>query len=259
MLPLNYSAKDNKKEVILPAISGVNSILSAAEKSNVQRVVVTSSFASIIDINRDSSEYFTYTAADWNPLTYTEAIDKSTSPVIAYRGSKKFAELAAWEFIQEKNPTFDLVTICPPMTFGPVVHPLESLEQLNESNSELWKVASGAKLPIVRVPFWVDVRDLAAAHVKALLRKGAGNKRFVVASPERYSYSLAAKAVVSRCPRAKGKVSEEVQEIDESFGLDGETAEKELGITYRSFEASVVDLLSQLAELDQERSKADHH
>ena len=147
----------------------MRSILEAATDSNVQRIVITSSFAAVMDINRKAPPYFTYTAEDWNPLTYEESIDPSTSAVVAYRGSKKFAELEAWNYIKEKKASFDIVTLCPPMTFGPVVHPVDGVEKLNESNKMLWNVASGAPLPVARVPFWVDVRDLAKAHVEALM------------------------------------------------------------------------------------------
>jgi nucleoside-diphosphate-sugar epimerase len=213
--------------------------------------VITSSFASVIDINRKFPKFFTYTGKDWNPLTYAEAIDPATNAVIAYRGSKKFAELEAWNFIKIEKPHFDIVTLCPPMTFGPVVHPVDKAENLNESNAMLWKIASGSKpLPMARVPFWIDVRDLAEAHVEALLRSEVGNKRFTPASPERFSYSLAAKIILEEFPWAKGRVSEEVdQPIDESHGLDGETVTKELGVHYKTFKETVVDLVSQASRM----------
>jgi nucleoside-diphosphate-sugar epimerase len=223
--------------------------MAAAECHSIQRIVITSSFASILDIDRKGPPYFTYTCDDWNPLTYDEAVDPSTSAVVAYRGSKKFAELEAWNFIKNKNPTFDIITLCPPMTFGPVVHPVGDVENLNESNKMLWNIAKGEKLPEARVPFWVDVRDLAEAHVKALLNSETGNRRFVVASKERFSYALAAKIIGDAFPWAQGTVSDEEQQIDESYGLDGETTSVDLGINYRKFRDTVVDLVSQAMEL----------
>jgi nucleoside-diphosphate-sugar epimerase len=138
--PFSYSVQDNEKELVRPAIAGVRAILEAAASTPiVRRIVITSSFASVIDVNRRAPPRFTYTGADWNPLSYEETVAKETSAVVAYRGSKKFAELEAWKFIEERNPGFDIVTLCPPMTFGPVVHPVASLQELNESNANLWK------------------------------------------------------------------------------------------------------------------------
>ncbi len=247
--PFTYDTTDNMKELIIPAIHGVRAILTAAANSRVQRIVITSSFAAVMDINRKTSPYFTYTAEDWNPLTYEEATDPATNAVVAYRGSKKFAELEAWTFVKENKCSFDIVTLCPPMTFGPVVHPVEKVDDLNESNAMLWKVASGRNLPAARVPFWVDVRDLAEAHVQALLKPEAGNKRLVVAAPDHYSYGLAATIIVKNFEEMRYNISKEEQLVDESHGLDGETASKFLEIKYRRFEETVVDLVSQVRKM----------
>ncbi|KAK3686147.1 NAD dependent epimerase/dehydratase [Podospora appendiculata] len=249
--PFTYATTDNEAELIIPAINGVKSLLLAATATvpNIKRIVLTSSFAAVLDAARQSPPYFTYTAADWNPLTYAEAAAPSTSAVIAYRGSKKFAELAAWDFIHDTNapqPGFDLVTLCPPMTFGPVVHPVpDGVTGLNESNSMLWGIAAGKRpLPVARVPFWIDVRDLAVAHVEALVRPAVGGRRFVLAAPERFSYALAAGIMVAEFG--------EVQVVDESCGVDGETAARELGFVYRRFRDTVVDLVAQGFEMERE-------
>lgn len=70
-------------------------MLGCAANSNVKRVVITSAFAAVMDAGKKASPPFTYTAEDWNPLSYEESIAKDTSAVVAYRGSKKFAELEA--------------------------------------------------------------------------------------------------------------------------------------------------------------------
>ncbi len=230
----------------------MNAILTAAAaQPTIRRVVLTSSFASVMNATRTAPPYFTYTSADWNPLTYAEAADPSTSAVIAYRGSKKFAELAAWDFVRDRQPAFDIATLCPPMTFGPIVHPVSSVDKLNESNAMLWRVASGeTPLPVARVPFWVDVRDVAQAHVEALVRPEAGGKRFLPAAPERFTYGLAAGIVERNFEWAKGKVVVEEQVVDESHGVDGETTAKELGLKYRSFEQTVTELVTQAAGME---------
>ena len=262
--PLTYNTTNNETELILPAINGVLALLNAAANANtnttttaaattqkIRRVVLTSSFASIMDATRPSPPYFTYTAADWNPLTYAEAASPTTSAVIAYRGSKKFAELAAWDFVRDHDPGFDLATLCPPMTFGLVVHPVANVAQLNESNAMLWKVASGAgPLPVARVPFWVDVRDVARAHVEALVRPEAGGKRFLVAAPERFTYGVVAGIVEEGFEWARGRVSREEQVVDESHGVDGQTAARELGLEYRRFRDTVTELVAQAAGME---------
>ncbi|KAL2161842.1 hypothetical protein VTH06DRAFT_7626 [Thermothelomyces fergusii] len=267
--PVTYDTTDNEAELILPAINGVRAILAAAANANanasrdpnsnnnnnkrpIRRLVLTSSFAAVLDASRKAPPYFTYTGADWNPISYAEAADPAASAVVAYRGAKKFAEQAAWDFVRARRGCgFDLVTLCPPMTFGPVAHPVAGAARLNESNAVLWRAASGAgPLPVARVPFWIDVRDLARAHVEALLRPEAGGKRFLPAAPERFTYALAARIVEEEFAWAKGRVSREEQAVDESHGVDGETAARELGLEYRRFRQSVTDLVAQVAAMD---------
>ena len=258
--PFTYDTSNNEEELVKPAIAGVKAVLQAAEQENkeggkVKRVVITSSFAAVLDAGRKAPPRFTYTAADWNPLSYEEAVSSETSAVVAYRGSKKFAELAAWEFVKEHNPSFDIVTLCPPMTFGPVAHPVESLEKLNESNAMLWRVASGKELPVARVPFWVDVRDLAGAHVEALFRAEAGGKRFVVASPEKFSYGIVKDIVKSDFPWGEGRVAEGEQAVEDSYDLDGETAGRELGVGYKSFRETVRDFVEQAVKMEEKEKR----
>ncbi|KAF2438528.1 NAD dependent epimerase/dehydratase [Karstenula rhodostoma CBS 690.94] len=249
--PFTYTTTDNEKELVKPAIAGVKSVLdAAAQEGKVKRVVITSSFAAVLDVGRTAPPRFAYTSEDWNPLTYEEAVAKDTSAVVAYRGSKKFAELAAWEFVRERKPGFDVVTLCPPMTFGPIAHPVERLADLNESNAMLWAVASGKEMPVARVPFWVDVRDLAVAHVEALVRADAGGKRFVVASPEKFSYGLVKRFVEEQFEWGRERVAQGEQEVDDGYDLDGERAGRELGVGYRGFRETVRDFVEQAVKME---------
>ncbi|OGE54898.1 hypothetical protein PENARI_c005G07060 [Penicillium arizonense] len=253
--PFFYDTTNNEQELVLPAINGVKSILSASAKQGTQikRVVITSSFAAVVDVNTTPPKGFTYTAADWNPLTYETSIDPKSDAVVAYRGSKKFAELAAWEFVKDQKTAFDLVTLCPPMVFGPVVHPVPTAEQLNESNAVLWSVAAGVDpLPGARVPAWIDARDLAEAHVQALLIPEAGGKRFIPASPEPFSYELAADIIRGEFDWGKETVTSNYKMGEKStvsYGVDGETVARELGVKYRPFKETVVDLVGQIKTL----------
>jgi nucleoside-diphosphate-sugar epimerase len=244
------------KEIILPSINGVKSILQACNLpgSKVRRLVVTSSFASVIDVHRNPppGPDFTYTADHWNPLTYEEAVHPQTSPVVAYRGGKKFAELEAWDFVAREKPAFDLVTLCPPLVFGPIVHPLSDISQLNESNTTLQKVAKGADpLPEARVAAWVNVKDLAEAHVQALLKPEAGGKRYIPASPQPFTYELAADIIKDEFPWAQDTVTKNYtpgRDPLSKYKLDGIKITEELGVKYSPFRQTVIDLIKQLKE-----------
>lgn len=237
--------------MLLPAIEGTRSILNSAKKNpQIKRLVITSSFAAVVNSVKSSehpSEY-TYTSDDWNAITYEESVAAELSH-IAYRGAKKYAELEAWEFVKSYKG-FDLVTLCPPMVFGPWLHPVSSLAQLNASNGPLRDVVLGADpLPDSRVAVWIDVRDLALAHVEALFRPEVGNRRYVPASPEKFSYQLAADIIREEFPDwALHKVTKGTPgaPITESFKLDGEPTATDFGFKYRPFRETVIDFANQV-------------
>ncbi len=121
-----------------------------------------------------------YTESDWDPVTEDEARE---SPLTAYRASKTFAEKAAWDFIQREKPNFQLSTCNPPLVLGPIVHYLNSLESLNTSNLRIRDLITGAaqsKCPPTGNYLWVDVRDLAEAHVLAMEKSETAGKRFFI-------------------------------------------------------------------------------
>lgn len=161
---------------------GTTGILKAikAHAPTVKRVVITSSFAAIINPSKGLWPGHTYSESDWNPLTQEEAVQNNSN---GYRASKTFAEKAAWEFIEKEKPNFSLATINPPLVFGPVVHYLASLDGLNTSNERVRDLIQGKskdadEIPETGVFIWVDVRDVADAHVKAMEVEKAANKRF---------------------------------------------------------------------------------
>ena len=64
--------------------------------------------------------------------------------------------------MKDEKPHYELVTLCPPATFGPLRHSISSIGDLNESNSRLWKLCfnstKDASMPYIPVHTYVDVR-----------------------------------------------------------------------------------------------------
>lgn len=84
----------------------------------VKHVVITSSFAAIVDGSKGFWPGHTYSEEDWNSISSEEAQE---NPMMGYRASKTFAEKAAWDFLEKEKPNFTISTINPPMVFGPIV------------------------------------------------------------------------------------------------------------------------------------------
>ena len=64
------------------------------------------------------------------------------------------------EYAKNEKPEFSITTLCPPMIYGPPIHSPPSLSELNESNSQLWKIISSGKdaeVPDAHTPLYVDV------------------------------------------------------------------------------------------------------
>jgi nucleoside-diphosphate-sugar epimerase len=110
--PFHFNIEDNKRDMLDPAVKGTNNVLTAAKKEKqIKRVVITSSFASILDLNKGDRPGYTYNEEDWNPVTWDEACN-SDNPTAVYCASKKFAELAGFKFVEEQKPSFDIATMC---------------------------------------------------------------------------------------------------------------------------------------------------
>ena len=94
--------------------------------------------------------------ADWN--------EKSSLSRNPYYYSKVMAEKAAWAFHSKHKPTWDLITINPFLVIGPAM-----TANLNESPKVLVDLLNGTYPAIMSLAWgFVDVRDVAQAHVNAL-------------------------------------------------------------------------------------------
>lgn len=254
--PFHYNVTDTKKDLLDPAIVGTTGILKAIKKSapSVKRVVITSSFAAIVDPGKGSWPDHTYSEKDWNPMTEADAL---SSPQNGYRASKLFAERAAWEFVEKEKPNFSIATMCPPLVLGPIVPYLQSdLDNLNTSNQRIAAIVTGKakeSLPPTGTFIWTDVRDLALAHVKAMEVDGAGGKRFFITAG-RYSNEEIADVIRDAHPELKEKVPAKGVKGGEYpeegvYGVDNSRSKEVLGIKYRSLKESVEDTVKSLKEI----------
>ncbi|OAP59771.1 hypothetical protein AYL99_04773 [Fonsecaea erecta] len=248
--PFHFNVTDPKKDLLDPAIIGTTGILKAVKKyaPTVKRVVITSSFAAIIN---PKSHEKVYSEKNWNPVTEEEA---TQDPATTYRASKTFAERAAWEFVEKEKPNFDVATINPPLVLGPVVHYLNSLETINTSNERIRNMIQGrtkeSGLPPTGAYLWVDVRDVALAHVKALEIPEAGGKRFFCTAGL-YSNADIAQIIKHRFPELASKLPDKIESDmpQDIYQYDNSRSKEVLGLKYRSLEESVVDTVKSLLQL----------
>jgi nucleoside-diphosphate-sugar epimerase len=254
--PFTQHFSDAITDVLDPAIKGTVELLHAIKSHapTVRRVVVLSSFAAIIN-PRNELKGSLIDETWWNPITWDEAV---ANPRATYAGSKKLAEKAAWDFINSEKPSFDLITLNPPLVFGPIIAGQGS--QLNASNQRVGDLIKGklrdaGSLPPTGVFLWVDVRDLALAHVRAIETwPEAGGQRFIIAAG-----NFSNKGIVDVLRETHTELGSLLPEgpIDDTpadvYRCDCGKAFGALGMTsYRSFRDSIGDTADSIM------GKADH-
>ncbi|PWY97629.1 NAD(P)-binding protein [Testicularia cyperi] len=193
--PYVLKAKNNRKDILEPAINMTRNVLEAALKAEKQakeagqtprlkRIVVTSSFAAVLNpLKGVEKRNYTYTDKDWQPIK-SIFLASFYSP-LAYLVSKTLAEKTVWDFLAQHKPTFDAATVNPPQIYGPIIHEVKSESAINTSSSLPWQLykAGGpdgdGQVPVEDFWSFCDVRDVAAIHVAALDNPNASNQRYL--------------------------------------------------------------------------------
>jgi nucleoside-diphosphate-sugar epimerase len=231
-------------ELIVPARDGALRVLRAALEAGVERVAMTSSIAAVRP-SRQSSEAAPYTEADW-----TDGEDGSRTP---YVRSKTLAEQAAWQHVRGADAEDRLATINPGAIIGPTLsddhsYSLQAVQRL-----------LGGMPAVPRLGFtFVDVRDVADLHIRALTSPAAGGERFIATDrflwmPEaaailRERLGEAAKGVPTRVApnlliRAMalfdGSIRSVVSDLGQRSWFSSQKARNQLGWTTRPVEDSI--------------------
>ena len=174
-VPLEFPR--DKDEVIKPAVEGTLSVLEAcAEYGGVKRIVLTSSIAAVIDETIDYDIDHVFTEKDWNNADNADQM---------YAMSKKLAEKAAWNFIDNQDGENKIeLAVCNPVV---VIGPLVSSTSRNATSLQFVQSPLARTYPfLLNLSFGlVDVRDVAAAHIAAMETPEAAGNRYIL-----YSESL---------------------------------------------------------------------
>ncbi|VDB84657.1 unnamed protein product [Peniophora sp. CBMAI 1063] len=189
----NFSHPD---ELIKPAVHGTTGVLNSIKENapNVKRVIVLASCASVLTSTTDPA---IYDESSWNEPAVAEAAAKggNTPLMIAYRASKTLAEKAAWKFVEDDKGSigWDLTVVNPPFVWGPPIHEVTSLSNLNTSMLDLYNTLTGKKSSEVLTGpgnAYVDVRDVARAHVLVMQKPDAGGQRIIVSAGSHFWQEL---------------------------------------------------------------------
>ena len=161
----------DENELIKPAKEGTLRALNAAKKAGIKRVVLTSSVAAV------NSHMMSGTS---DHTTWTDINSKYVTP---YQKSKTIAEKAAWDFYnnQDSNNRIELAVINPGGVMGPQLG-----NDLGGASTQIVSQLISGKFPMIPAlsfPF-IDVRDVAILHLRAMTTPEADGKRFIAAHSE---------------------------------------------------------------------------
>jgi len=254
--PYFTATTDPMRELVEPAVNGTRNVVSSALKSSsLKRMTIVSSFASVVDLSKGARPGYTYTADDWNPVTEVEA---AKDGVWGYHASKTFAERAAWTMWREANPkpAWDLVTFCPPMIYGPPIHEVHrenGIEGMNTSVKRLMQGVTGTdpnfkpKVATPVLPAWVDVRDVAKAHVAGLRLPEGSSERFLLCSGVAY-YEDGLAGLRARGTKGLGEPGAKCDPKNH-FALDTSKARKALDLDPIPIQKTIEDVWDRMSEL----------
>ena len=187
--PFPLAAPKDENQLIRPAVDGTLRALHAAHRAGIKRVVLTSSFASVM-FAALPADRTVYDERDWS--------DPNSATIDAYSKSKTLAELAAWDFVRDQAPDMALTTINPTMVLGPPldIHfggSVELVQRLLQAKDPM--------LPHFRLGC-VDVRDIAEMHVRALSNPKSERQRILGVAGFMWFTELA-QALKTRFPERK--------------------------------------------------------
>ena len=248
--PLSVKAYDDDF-FVKPAVAGVKRAFKFAKKHNIKKVVLTSSVAAIIETDEEK-EYFDEN--DWSDINCRE--------ISSYAKSKTMAERAAWDFIKEHQNPFELAVINPALVTGPSL-----TGDLGESNKAIEMVVTG-KMPVA-IPMnfgFVDVRDVATAHILAMQNESSNGERFALSEKD-LSYKEIAKILRDNGFKKAPRISVPIwiakflanfnKELKIAVPFMGKTrslsktskAKDVLGWEPRPAEESIIDVANQIKEM----------
>ncbi|XP_021838277.1 cinnamoyl-CoA reductase 2 [Spinacia oleracea] len=165
--------QDPERQMLNPAIKGMNNVMRAAKEAGVKRVVVTSSTSAIMPSPNWPADVVK--AEDcWTDVEYCKK-NELWHPL-----SKTLAEKTAWELAKENG--LELVVVNPGLVLGPAIPPT-----LNASMIMLLRLIQGCTETYEDFYMGsVHVKDVALAHILVYEDKSATGRHLCVEAVSHY-------------------------------------------------------------------------
>lgn len=210
-------------ELIEPAVKGTLNVLRACDEAKVKRVVIVSSMVAVC-MNPSLPKGQVMDENWWSDKEYCRATKNW------YCLSKTEAESEAWECA--KRSGLDVVTICPSLILGPILH-----SAVNASSKVLIKLLKeGYESLENKLRNLVDVRDVAEALL-LVYEKPEAEGRYICTAHEIRTEDLVEKL---RNIYPNYNYPKSFTEEEEGINLSSEKLQR-LGWSYRPVEETLID------------------
>ncbi|KAF5344329.1 hypothetical protein D9758_013254 [Tetrapyrgos nigripes] len=246
----------DSKTTIKNALDGTLHVLKSAQRAGIKKIIITSS---IITFTWEGP----FTDDSWNTTTLEEAL---ANPFVSYVYAKTQADKEALKFV-EAYPEIELTFFNPNWIFGPLIPapyshllvPEPSPSSLSTS-AYIYALLNPNNQHYTAGPGYVDVRDVARAHILALSSKHKyPQKRMMLKAPERTSYRDAISYIATRFPelKAQGRLADREKAPTEEW-VDGDkwlewsvkTKEETWPEGYKGWEECIGDTIESLLDME---------
>ncbi|KAJ7110629.1 hypothetical protein C8R44DRAFT_934354 [Mycena epipterygia] len=246
-------------KLLAAAEEGTLNVVVQGEKAGVKKIVITSSIATVINPQFSCTDQGTlFLFSHWNPIT-KEAGLTCGIPLYSYAAAKKFAELALWAWADE-HPHVDVTTLNPTYFYGPLT-PHFALPEPSFLTLSSNLIFYNYLFPDGVFPpqtLYTDVRDGAAAHVRALSAPPTaevGRKRLLLSSPHGWPFTKTIEFIAAQRPALAGRLITAVGETKpvNALPMDFARLEQVLGMTVADFhtiEQTTLETVDALVKLE---------
>lgn len=253
---------DYDTHFLRPNVKGNLALLRAAKahgSPSLKSIVVTGSINAATTGSPAELSSGPITSSTWVPISQEQARTLKDNAYMSYCSGKKEGELAIWGFVEQQRPSFSVTVLLPALIFGPPIEPLHGgVKGLHYSAGVIYSLINGTyeKIPDTTFPSYIDVRDLAVAHVRALTEEKVKNKRLLIGGMKS-TYTDLVRAL-SKAEVLKGRKLPEESGEDERATLArieaGEANEILMGGEggFRSLEETMRDTAERLVQLERE-------
>lgn len=266
-MPGKPELSDYDKDFLRPSVDANLALLKSAKANapGLKSIVITGSINSITTGAPDDNKAREYTNDSWNDIT-PEFAREQKNGFYNYCSSKKESELAVWDYVKTEKPSYSVTVLLPALIFGPPLQAMTSLKHLNFSVGVVYSFFNGTyeEIPNTHTaafPSYIDVRDLATAHVRSLTTPGAANKRFLVGGAALTS-TLVVKTLEKLAdegvlPELKGRLPKDTgKDVDLALArIRAEEGNEVLGLSFRTPEQTFGDLARKVLELEKKEGK----